>query len=647
MSVLSQSSLVDALGWMLIHTLWQGTLAAAILAIVLLPLRGRAPAMFSNLRYIFACATLLALLAASIATFAIYYSASPLKLPVDTSFHQVFENPPLSQTPPIQAVSPEPIGFPRLLPMVVALWSVGLFMQFAWQSASMLRIHRKARGEQITDQRWTQALKRIAARLGIRRAVQLVSSRRLDVPAVIGMFRPVIVIPFAMLNETSIDHAQAILAHELAHIRRFDYFANLIQIGIETIFFYHPAVWWISSQIRRERENCCDDIAASVCGRVTCASALVALESRRALRAVPAASGGSLLRRVRRILGEPQTRGGWMASLLVAVIAVLCICAPLYWPSVTHGQSQVQGPATTQSDIVQSEILNDEKSSDNSIRSELELQLNAITDERRAMEQKVAAMQAQGDGDQDPDILRLKQKLDAINVKIAEFQDQIDQHTKKAEHLFVDLTVSANGSLTSDGAPSSWHEIDRRLEDMPESQQRITVLALSAASPDVSVGMYFNAQYQAERLVQNHHLAYLSMTGINPPHKPFPAALPQGLSHEVPFKIGKTYFNGGDIITIQKITGSSDRVIAPNTFEITGSYHLVSQKQGLLAVHVTSWGQNPPGQQDCVPIKINKGDGQFTIKLHMWCDGSPHVSIYLGGDSSDCVYFGTEPSQLN
>jgi beta-lactamase regulating signal transducer with metallopeptidase domain len=556
----------------------------------------------------------------------------------------------LLQAPSIHAVSSEPIDLPRLLPIVVALWAVGLCLQFAWQSASMLSIHRRARGENITDQLWTRALKRIVAKLGIRRAVQLVVSRCLDVPAVIGMFRPVIVIPFAMLNEMSIDHAEAILAHELAHIRRCDYAVNLLQIAIETIFFYHPAVWWISSQIRRERENCCDDIAAGVCGRVTCASALVALESRRALRAVPAASGGSLLRRVRRILGEPQTRGGWMASLLVAVIAVLCICAPLYWPSVTHGQSQVQGPATTQSDIVQSEILNDEKSSDNSIRGELELQLNAITDERRAMEQKLAAMQAQGDGDQDPDILRLKQKLDAINIKIAEFQDQIDQHTKKAEHLFVDLTVSANGTLTSDGAPSSWHEIDRRLEDMPESQQRITVLALSAASPDVSVGMYFNAQYQAERLVQNHHLAYLSMTGINPPHKPFPAALPQDLSHEVPFKIGQTYFNSGDSLTIQEIRGSSDHVAALNNYEIKGSYHLVSRQQATLAVYVTSWAQNPPGQNDCDPIIIKKGDGEFTIKLHMWSDGSPHVSIYApssdGGSSTACVYFGTEPAQM-
>jgi hypothetical protein len=239
--------------------------------------------------------------------------------------------------------------------------------------------------------------------------------------------------------------------------------------------------------------------------------------------------------------------------------------------------------------------------------------------------------------------------LDLIDSRLAELQNQIDQFRKEAspERKFINVTVNLDGGLTNDGAPTSWHELDQRLDNMPESQRKRTVLALSAASPNLPVGLYFMAQFEASRLVQNHQLAYLSNAGIKTSQKPFPAALPENLNHQVPFKIGKTYFVGGDNLTIEQIRGSSDHVGAGNTYEITGSYHLASEDQALLAVYVTSWDRNPPGQQDCVPIKINKGNGQFTMKFHMWVDGSPHVSMYLRGDSSDCVYFGTEPSQLN
>jgi beta-lactamase regulating signal transducer with metallopeptidase domain len=547
MSALSQSGLVDALGWMLVHSLWQGTLAAAILAIVLLPLRGRASAAFSNLRYIFACATLLAVVAASIATFAIYYPAPPLKLPVDTSFHQVFENPPLSQTSPIHQVSPQPIDFPRLLPMVVALWAVGLCLQFAWQSASMLRIHRKARGEKITDQRWTHALKRIAARLGIRRAVQLVSSRRLDVPAVIGIFRPVIVIPFAMLNETSIDHAQAILAHELAHIRRFDYFANLIQIGIETIFFYHPAVWWISSQIRRERENCCDDIAASVCGRVMCASALVALENRRTLRLFPAASGGSLIYRVRRLLNAPQPRARWSASVATIVVGLACVIAPICWPRTSKGQadsiSQPMANLTPPASTMPSALSKEEIDSKIAVYErdvqayEGELQ-SAIRNVRDGVDQRVSALQklsamrdkleaslqhleSLDEQKATAQIQSLRIQLKMVNENIVGLVDNLNHLTPlKSEHIFVNVIVNEDGSIGVDGKRQSWQSLRNGLEQKSEGERKNTVLALSAGSADVPIGKFFNAQSEAQRIVSNLDLAYLSLTGITPTTQP-------------------------------------------------------------------------------------------------------------------------------
>ncbi len=112
-----------------------------------------------------------------------------------------------------------------------------------------------------------------------------------------GVWRPAILVPLGFMSGLAPTQVEAILAHELAHIRRWDYLANLVQLLVETLLFYHPCVWWISAQIRQEREHCCDDIAANVLGdRVAYAEMLVMLEGRRTPKLALAAGGGSLSR---------------------------------------------------------------------------------------------------------------------------------------------------------------------------------------------------------------------------------------------------------------------------------------------------------------------------------------------------------------
>ena len=91
-------------------------------------------------------------------------------------------------------------------------------------------------------------------------------SALVEVPTVIGSLRPVVLLPVSALAGMSPSQLDAILAHELAHIRRHDYLVNLLQTLVETLLFYHPAVWWLSRRIRIERENCCDDLGGGVCG---------------------------------------------------------------------------------------------------------------------------------------------------------------------------------------------------------------------------------------------------------------------------------------------------------------------------------------------------------------------------------------------
>jgi hypothetical protein len=156
-----------------------------------------------------------------------------------------------------------------------------------------------------------QRLFRLVERLRVSRPVRLLVSSLVEVPTVIGWLRPVVLVPVGALTGLPAAHVTALLAHELAHVRRLDYLANMLQRVVETVLFYHPAVWWVSDQIRSEREMCCDDLAVGAHGdALTYARALADLESCRRQHstrhrgAALAADGMSLLERIRRLLGH-------------------------------------------------------------------------------------------------------------------------------------------------------------------------------------------------------------------------------------------------------------------------------------------------------------------------------------------------------
>src|SRR5262249_61512628 len=152
-------------------------------------------------------------------------------------------------------------------------------------------------------------LARLRSRLRVARPVLLLQSAAVAVPTALGTLQPVILLPFSALTGLTTEALEAILAHELAHIRRRDYLVNLLQTAVETLLFYHPAVWWISRRLRIERENCCDDLAVEVTGNARAyARALVGLEQIRSARPAfaVAANGGTTLARLARLLPAPH-----------------------------------------------------------------------------------------------------------------------------------------------------------------------------------------------------------------------------------------------------------------------------------------------------------------------------------------------------
>ena len=212
------------------------------------------------------------------------------------------------------------------MPWLVALWFAGvLFLSLRFLGGLVVAQRLKRRRASEAIQQWQEKLSSLRGRLRVSRPVRLCESVLVEVPTVIGWLRPVILVPASALTGLSAEQLEALLAHELAHIKRYDYLINLIQTAVETLLFYHPAVWWLSAQIRQEREHCCDDLAVATCGDVlTYARALAELEQLRSVapQLAVAANGGALINRIQRLVGSPARASHRFESWLAGVIAL-------------------------------------------------------------------------------------------------------------------------------------------------------------------------------------------------------------------------------------------------------------------------------------------------------------------------------------
>lgn len=328
--------LAQAIGWALVHLVWQGAVVAGLLAAVLALLQRQS----SHVRYLVSCGAMLLLLALAGATAYRAYDAGG-----DTTL-----SPATAQTAIAADTTPsQPADAPTLLartrawlPEIVLFWLAGVAALSIRLAGGWLRAQRLAkRNATPAADEWQRTVARLASALGIDRTISLLHSTAVDVPTVLGWMRPVILLPMT-LSGLSPEQIEMILAHELAHIRRHDFLVNLMQSVVETLLFYHPAVWWISSRIRIEREHCCDDAAIAVGGNaLQYARALTRLEELRGdtPQLALGANGGSLMERIRRVAG---IRGEGMPSRWLAGAALLTVVVVLLagtsLPMLAHDQ---------------------------------------------------------------------------------------------------------------------------------------------------------------------------------------------------------------------------------------------------------------------------------------------------------------------
>lgn len=315
----------------LTHSLWQCAALAFVLAMLFVFVRA------AKARYALACAALAAMPLA----FGITLWLALPQAPVDA---------PVRSFAPVAMVMPETFDLAPTGPSfrwdVVSLWmagvvAVGLYRLIGWLAAQRLR----RRGVCAAPPEWQARVAELSRAIRSSRPVRLLESTLVDVPMTIGALRPVILVPLGMLAGMPARQVEAILLHELAHIARYDYFVNLLQAAVEAGLFYHPAAWWVSRVVRREREMCCDDaVIAATNDAVTYARALADLEQYRATQFALAATDAPLAQRIHRMLGKPA-RGG--ASIAAAVaFAILGSGAMLFaFPNPEPAPEPVPVPA--------------------------------------------------------------------------------------------------------------------------------------------------------------------------------------------------------------------------------------------------------------------------------------------------------------
>ena len=307
---------IDALGWTLLHFTWQGLLIGCATALLLLVMRNAHPVY----RYQVGCAALLACLLWPAATLVGRLGSGGARVASAMSAADTAAS--------SDIVSGGVLSFLQSqLVVIVGFWALCALLM-ALRLAFGLAWIRRSTAQATVDAGWQARADQMAARFGIERPVTVRVVRHLNSPVTAGWLRPVVLLPAALISGMPLELLSALLAHEMAHIRRLDYLVNLGQNMIEALLFYHPAVWWISGQVRNERERVADDLAArylteprqlahalSELARLQCPAAQLA----------QAATGGDLVGRIRALVRPDRQALNWKAAVPVMALSAACL----------------------------------------------------------------------------------------------------------------------------------------------------------------------------------------------------------------------------------------------------------------------------------------------------------------------------------
>ncbi len=326
-------AVIQRMAGSLLHFFWQGAVLAIAVSISLRLLSRKS----AETRYVVSVVALFLMLAAPIVTFLFYAETGQIALRAIRFIGESFE--------PSGSRSLRSLETAAWAQWIVLVWCGGVAicairLMASWKLSQRLKRSAVASVPAPVVKMFEQVREQLARG----KRVALLLSEYIDTPVVVGWLRPIVLLPVTVITGLNEDQLLAVLAHELAHVRRHDFLVNMLQSGVESILFYHPAVWWLSARIRRERENCCDDLAVRVCGdRLLYAQALVELERHRAV--VPAlalaATGNDLSGRVRRILGRESGNRDWQPAAAALAFVLVWILAGVWQSSMLNASTMM------------------------------------------------------------------------------------------------------------------------------------------------------------------------------------------------------------------------------------------------------------------------------------------------------------------
>lgn len=331
---------LNALGYALLNSLWQG----AIIFVIVAGLLRAVPQRYSNARYAITLGGLGAMVLTSIVTFFILFENLPQ--PVKSS-------PGVGFSSAYYEFSGDNFGhylltakamITNLLPSFMLIWMLGAILFNLRLAAGLVYLDRLRKQSAPIVNEWHELLQRVSSKLAISRKILLAESPSITAPIVIGFLKPMILIPVGMFSGLSASQVETIFMHELMHIRRQDYIINMIQSFIEAIFFFNPFVWMISVAIKREREHCCDDAVIAIHGNPKdYVMALASLEEARLAR-IPATLSFAenkhhLLNRIKRIMEKSVKTPLRIEKAIPALLIVLgLLCAS--WISIRTSEHE-------------------------------------------------------------------------------------------------------------------------------------------------------------------------------------------------------------------------------------------------------------------------------------------------------------------
>lgn len=323
---------IDTLAWTVIHSLWQGLLIALVFSLIYYNLKDKT----ARFKYHLAFASLLAIVLSAACTFTMLYdgatNVSQQDYAVPTTVLSSADTYQLALSTHAPNWFDASIGFlDKNSALIVGVWMMGLFVFFMKMLYGLYFVNQiRFSAYSLKDKSWQNRIDKYLINLGSSRSVEIAQSALIEMPMMIGFFKPMILFPVGVINGMEVKEVEAIIAHELSHVLRNDYIVNIIQSCIEVLFYFNPAVWWLSSVVRSEREHSCDDMAIKLTNsNVQYAKALLKLGyQQNGSNSLVMSFGGKkkkLLLRVQRVLNNSQHKPRVMEKIITSILLLVLI----------------------------------------------------------------------------------------------------------------------------------------------------------------------------------------------------------------------------------------------------------------------------------------------------------------------------------